>query len=232
MAFLRQNIADIKSRIKAAAKRSGRNPEDIHIVAVTKNFSPEVVQKAVDNGLVLLGENRVQEAHTKIELIKGSVEWHLIGHLQRNKVKMAISMFSMIQSMDSLSLAQEIQKRAEQVGKVIDVLVQVNIGREKTKYGIDPDDTESFVEKVAFFPNMKVRGLMAIAPFKENPEEVRPYFRHLHGILESIKQKSIKNVNMDYLSMGMSNDFEVAIEEGANMVRIGTGIFGARTKNF
>jgi hypothetical protein len=218
MAFLRQNIADIKSRIKAAAKRSGRNPEDIHIVAVTKNFSPEVVQKAVDNGLVLLGENRVQEAHTKIELIKGSVEWHLIGHLQRNKVKMAISMFSMIQSMDSLSLAQEIQKRAEQVGKVIDVLVQVNIGREKTKYGIDPDDTESFVEKVAFFPNMKVRGLMAIAPFKENPEEVR--------------QKSIKNVNMDYLSMGMSNDFEVAIEEGANMVRIGTGIFGARTKNF
>ena len=143
---------------------------------------------------------------------------------------MSIDMFSMIQSMDSLSLAKEIQKRAEQAEQIIDVLVQVNIGREKTKYGIDPTDTESFIEKVALFPNLKVRGLMAIAPFKQNPEEVRPYFRHLKSIFESIKQKSIKNVDMNYLSMGMSNDFEVAIEEGANMVRIGTGIFGARTK--
>jgi pyridoxal phosphate enzyme (YggS family) len=230
MVYLKQNIADIKSRIKVAAKRSGRNPEEIRIVAVTKNFSHEVVQVAVDNGIDLLGENRVQEARTKIELVKGGVGWHLIGHLQRNKVKMAINMFSMIQSMDSLPLAEEIQKRGEQVEQVIDVLVQVNIGREKTKYGIDPDETENFVEKVALFPNLKVRGLMAIAPFKENPEEVRPYFRHLRGILEKIKQKSINNVDMNYLSMGMSNDFEVAIEEGANMVRIGTGIFGSRTK--
>ncbi len=230
MVFLRQNIIDIKSRIKVAAEKSGRNPEDIQLVAVTKNFPPEVVQKAVDNGLVLLGENRVQEARNKIELVKGNVKWHLIGHLQRNKVKMSIDMFSMIQSMDSLSLAKEIQKRAEQAEQIIDVLVQVNIGREKTKYGIDPTDTESFIEKVALFPNLKVRGLMAIAPFKQNPEEVRPYFRHLKSIFESIKQKSIKNVDMNYLSMGMSNDFEVAIEEGANMVRIGTGIFGARTK--
>lgn len=232
MDFLKQNIRDIKSRIKVAAERSGRNPDDIHIVAVTKNFSPEVIQKAVDNGLVVLGENRVQEARNKIELVKSSVEWHLIGHLQRNKVKMAIGMFTMIQSMDSLALAGEIQKRAEQAKQVVDVLVQVNIGREKTKYGIEPDDTESFIEKAALFPNLKIRGLMAIAPFKENTEEVRPYFRRLRSIFENIKQKSINNVNMDYLSMGMSNDFEVAIEEGANMVRIGTGFFGARTKNF
>ncbi len=135
----------------------------------------------------------------------------------------------MIQSLDSLPLAEEIQKRAEQADKTIDVLIQVNIGREKTKYGIDPDDTESFIEEVALFPNIKVKGLMAIAPFKPNPEEVRPYFQHLSSIFKNIKQKFINNVDMNFLSMGMSNDFEVAIEEGANMVRIGTGIFGSRT---
>lgn len=228
MEYLKQNIQQIKSKIKAAAERSGRNWEDIHLVAVTKNFSAEVVQAAVDCGIVLLGENRVQEAKSKIELVKGDVKWHLIGHLQRNKVKTAIGMFSMIQSLDSFRLAEEIQKRAEQAERVVDVLVQVNIGREITKYGIDPDNTESFIEKVSSFPNIKIRGLMAIAPFKENPEDVRSYFRHLYNIFESLKQKSIRNVNMEYLSMGMSHDFEVAIEEGANMVRIGTGIFGTR----
>ncbi|NLZ53309.1 MAG: YggS family pyridoxal phosphate-dependent enzyme [Thermoanaerobacteraceae bacterium] len=230
MSYLKQNIQQIKARIKAAAERSGRSLEDIHLIAVTKNFPAEVVQEAVDNGIMLLGENRVQEAKSKIELIKGDVKWHLIGHLQRNKVKMAIRMFTMIHSLDSFRLAQEIQKRAEEAGQVIDVLVQVNIGKEKTKYGIDHDDTESFIERVALLPNLNVKGLMAIAPFKENPDDVRLYFRHLYDIFVSLKQKSIRNVNMDYLSMGMSNDFEVAIEEGANMVRIGTGIFGARTK--
>jgi pyridoxal phosphate enzyme (YggS family) len=195
---------------------------------VTKNFSAELIQEAVDNGIVFLGENRVQEAKSKVDLVKGNIEWHLIGHLQRNKVKTAIDIFTMIQSLDSWRLAEEIQKRAQQADKVIDVLVQVNIGSEETKYGIDPDDTEVFIEKVATLPNLKVRGLMAIAPFKENPEDVRAYFRHLREIFQSIKEKSIENVSMEYLSMGMSNDFEVAIEEGANMVRIGTGIFGTR----
>jgi len=230
MSYLKQNIQQIRARIKAAAERSGRHPEDIHLIAVSKNFSAEVVQEAVDNGIVLLGENRVQEAKSKIELVKGNVKWHLIGHLQTNKVKDAIRMFSMIQSLDSYHLAEEIQKRAEQAEKVIEVLVQVNIGREATKYGIDPDDTENFIRKIALFQNIKVMGLMAIAPFKENPEDVRMYFRHLYNIFENIKQLSIKNVKMEYLSMGMTNDFEVAIEEGANMVRIGTGIFGTRTK--
>ena len=198
------------------------------MIAVTKNFSAELIQEAVDNGIVFLGENRVQEAKSKVDLVKGNIEWHLIGHLQRNKVKTAIDIFTMIQSLDSWRLAEEIQKRAQQADKVIDVLVQVNIGSEETKYGIDPDDTEVFIEKVATLPNLKVRGLMAIAPFKENPEDVRAYFRHLREIFQSIKEKSIENVSMEYLSMGMSNDFEVAIEEGANMVRIGTGIFGTR----
>ncbi|NLU09956.1 MAG: YggS family pyridoxal phosphate-dependent enzyme [Tepidanaerobacter acetatoxydans] len=230
MSLLEENIANIKSRIKFAAERAGRNPENIDIVAVTKTIPPEIIQKAVDSGLVLLGENRVQEARDKKELVKGNVQWHLIGHLQRNKVKMALGLFSMIQSVDSLPLAEEIQKRAEQIQQTIDVLVQVNIGREKTKYGIDPDNTKSFIEKIALFPNLRVRGLMAIAPFKQNPEEVRPYFRQLREIFENIKQAPINNVNMEYLSMGMSNDFEVAVEEGANMVRIGTGVFGAREK--
>ena len=194
MEYLKQNIQQIKSKIKAAAERSGRNWEDIHLVAVTKNFSAEVVQAAVDCGIVLLGENRVQEAKSKIELVKGDVKWHLIGHLQRNKVKTAIGMFSMIQSLDSFRLAEEIQKRAEQAERVVDVLVQVNIGREITKYGIDPDNTESFIEKVSSFPNIKIRGLMTIAPFMENPEDVRSYFRHLYNIFESLKQKSIRNV--------------------------------------
>jgi len=228
MSYLKQNIQQIKKRIEAAAERSGRNPEDIYLIAVTKNFSAELIQEAVDNGIVFLGENRVQEAKSKVDLVKGNIEWHLIGHLQRNKVKTAIDIFTMIQSLDSWRLAEEIQKRAQQADKVIDVLVQVNIGSEETKYGIDPDDTEVFIEKVATLPNLKVRGLMAIAPFKENPEDVRAYFMHLREIFQSIKEKSIENVSMEYLSMGMSNDFEVAIEEGANMVRIGTGIFGTR----
>lgn len=228
MSYLKQNIQQIKKRIEAAAERSGRNPEDIYLIAVTKNFSAELIQEAVDNGIVFLGENRVQEAKSKVDLVKGNIEWHLIGHLQRNKVKTAIDIFTMIQSLDSWRLAEEIQKRAQQADKVIDVLVQVNIGSEETKYGVDPDDTEVFIEKVATLPNLKVRGLMAIAPFKENPEDVRAYFRHLREIFQSIKEKSIENVSMEYLSMGMSNDFEVAIEEGANMVRIGTGIFGTR----
>ncbi len=230
MSLLEENIANIKSRIKFAAERAGRNPKNIDIVAVTKTITPEIIQKAVDSGLVLLGENRVQEARDKKELVNGNVQWHLIGHLQRNKVKMALDLFSMIQSVDSLPLAEEIQKRAEQIQQTIDVLVQVNIGREKTKYGTDPDNTKSFIEKIALFPNLKVRGLMAIAPFKQNPEDVRPYFRQLREIFENIKQTHIDNVNMEYLSMGMSNDFEVAVEEGANMLRIGTGIFGAREK--
>lgn len=230
MSLLEENIANIKSRIKFAAERAGRNPENIDIVAVTKTIPPEIIQKAVDSGLVLLGENRVQEARDKKELVNGNVQWHLIGHLQRNKVKMALGLFSMIQSIDSLPLAEEIQKRAEQIQQTVDVLVQVNIGREKTKYGIDPDNTKSFIEKIALFPNLRVRGLMAIAPFKQNPEDVRPYFRQLREIFKNIKQTHIDNVNMEYLSMGMSNDFEVAVEEGANMVRIGTGIFGVREK--
>ena len=230
MDSLECNIANIKTRVKAAAERSGRDFNDINIIAVTKNFPVSIIQKAVDQGIVILGENRVQEAAAKVENVKGDVQWHLIGHLQKNKVKRAVEMFSMIQSVDSISLANEINKRADKLKRVVEILVQINIGRETTKYGIEPQQAISFIKDVSLLSNLKVRGLMTIAPYKENPEEVRVYFRHMREIYENIKNKSFENIDMTYLSMGMSNDFEVAIEEGANMIRIGTGIFGARTK--
>lgn len=155
----------------------------------------------------------------------------MIGHLQKNKAKHAVKIFSMIQSLDSLELAEEINRRADKIDKTIDVLVQINIGLEEQKYGINPAQAVEFVEKAALFSNIRIKGLMAIAPFKEDPEEVRPYFRQMHDIFENLRKLDIENVEMRYLSMGMSNDFEIAIEEGSNMIRVGTSIFGARKAN-
>ncbi|HHW02954.1 MAG TPA: YggS family pyridoxal phosphate-dependent enzyme [Thermoanaerobacterales bacterium] len=228
METLEKNLAVVKTKIVEAAARSGRSPEEIHLVAVTKTVPPETIQKAVDLGITLLGENRVQEAGKKVDTVKGNIEWHLIGHLQKNKVKAAVRLFSMIQSLDSLSLAEEIEKRAAEIFKVMDVLVQINIGREETKSGIDAGDAVDFIKKVSQLPHLRIKGLMAIPPFKEDPEEVRPYFRKMNEIFQDIKTMQLKNVEMIFLSMGMTNDFSVAIEEGSNMVRIGTGIFGKR----
>lgn len=225
---LKTNIYDIKSKIAEAASKSGRSPEMVYLVAVTKTVPPERIQEAVNLGLNLLGENRVQEARAKIDSISGDVNWHLIGHLQKNKVKYAIKLFSMIQSLDSIDLAQEIDKRAGQNLKVMDVLIQINIGKEETKSGINVEDALEFTKRVAEFKNLRIKGLMAIAPFKENPEDVRPYFQKMKEIFENIKLQNLENVDMQFLSMGMTHDFTVAIEEGSNMVRIGTGIFGSR----
>ncbi|MDK2877644.1 MAG: dependent protein [Thermoanaerobacteraceae bacterium] len=228
METLEQNIAIVKSKIGEAAAKSGRSPEEIHLVAVTKTVPPETVQKAVNLGITLLGENRVQEAGKKVDIVRGNVQWHLIGHLQKNKVKPAIKLFSMIQSLDSLGLAEEIEKRAGEIRRVMDVLIQINIGREETKAGIDADDAVEFIKKVSQLPHIKIKGLMAIPPFKEDPEEVRYYFRKMNDIFQNIKMMQIENVEMNFLSMGMTHDFGIAIEEGSNMVRIGTGIFGKR----
>jgi hypothetical protein len=228
MEYLEENLKKVNEKIIESAVKSGRSPEDIRVVAVTKTVPPDVIQKAVDCGITILGENRVQEARSKVDLIKGDVEWHLIGHLQKNKVKTAVRLFSMVQSVDSLELAREIDRRAGEINKTIDVLIQVNIGKEATKFGIDYEETEDFIKEVSQLPWVKVRGLMAIAPFKENPEDTRPYFKKMHDLFISIKSLAIENVEMEYLSMGMTNDFTVAIEEGSNMVRIGTGIFGER----
>lgn len=225
---VRRNIMNIRKKIKSAAQRTGRDPKDIQLVAVTKNVSPKMMEEAASAGINIFGENRVQEAVSKYNKVRKNIDWHMIGHLQSNKAKIAVELFSMIQSLDSVKLAKEIDKRANRIEKVIDVLIQVNIGREETKFGINPEDVEGFIRSIANLPNINVRGLMAIAPYSDNPENVRKYFREMKRIFDYIKSLKIEGINMELLSMGMTGDFEVAIEEGANMVRIGSGIFGKR----
>jgi len=211
-----------------AAAKSGRKLEDIYLVAVTKTIPVDIIQQAVDLGITFLGENRVQEAKSKVDLVTADVQWHLIGHLQRNKVKSAVNIFSMIQSVDSLELGQEIDKRAAQINKVMDILIQINIGEEPQKSGVDMQKAPELIRSLAKLRNLRVKGLMAIAPLVEDPEKARPYFRKMKQIFDDLARQNMDNVDMQYLSMGMTNDFAVAIEEGANMIRVGTGIFGQR----
>jgi len=199
------------------------------LVAVTKTATVEQIKEAISAGVKTIGENKVQEAKGKYQVLSADIadiEWHLVGHLQTNKVKYAIEIFDLIHSVDSIKLAEEIDKRSLQFGIMTNILVEVNVSGEETKYGIKPEEVEPFLKEISEFSRIKVRGLMTIAPIAEDKEEVRPYFRKLRELSEKIENKNIKNVKMDYLSMGMTDDFEVAIEEGANMVRIGRGIFG------
>ncbi|HHW30494.1 MAG TPA: YggS family pyridoxal phosphate-dependent enzyme [Clostridiaceae bacterium] len=222
------NIIKLKERVANAALRSGRTINDIKIVAVTKTVEPERINIAVEQGLVDLGENRVQELCNKYGQVNGKCNWHLIGHLQTNKVKYIVDKVCLIHSLDRMELAEELQKRASQHGKILDVLVQVNIAKEETKFGINQEDAVEFIKEISKFENLKVKGLMTIAPLVEDPEEVRYVFRELRKLLIDIQMENINNIDMKYLSMGMSNDFEVAIEEGANIIRVGTAIFGHR----
>jgi len=225
--YLKANLENVRERVKQAAIRSGRTEKDIKIVAVTKTVNTDVIQKALEYGVTDIGENKVQEILEKQDIIKAECNWHLIGHLQRNKVKYIIDKVAMIHSLDSVELAAEINKRACAAGRVMDVLVQVNVSGEETKHGISPVEVSDFLKKVSVFKNIKVRGLMTMAPYADK-ESVRPVFRTLKKIFVDMANENIDNINMEYLSMGMSNDFEVAIEEGANIVRIGTSIFGQR----
>jgi pyridoxal phosphate enzyme (YggS family) len=226
--YIRHNCERINERIAAAAIRAGRNQGDVKLIAVSKTVEAAFVKKALEYGITDLGENRVQELCDKADIIGMKCNWHLIGHLQTNKVKYIIDRIAMIHSLDSLELAAEIQKRAEKAAKRIEVLVQVNVAAEDSKFGIRPEETVEFINKLAKMGNIKVKGLMTIAPLAENPEDVRWVFANLRKLLIDITKENIDNINMDYLSMGMTNDFEVAIEEGSNMVRIGTAIFGKR----
>ncbi|MDP4092036.1 MAG: YggS family pyridoxal phosphate-dependent enzyme [Bacillota bacterium] len=226
--YIKNNIEDIRKRVGTAAVKSGRKPEDIRIIAVTKTVEEERIIKAINAGISDLGENRVQELLKKYDNINEPCNWHLIGHLQSNKVKYIIDKVTMIHSVDSIELLEEIHKKAEKAGRVIDILVQVNVAGEETKSGIAPEEVRQFLKEAAVYRNVKVKGLMTIAPFSEDPESVRPVFRELHKIFIDINKENIDNIDMAFLSMGMSNDFEVAIEEGANIVRIGTAIFGRR----
>jgi len=228
METIKNNLEIINKKIKKAALKVNRNPEEIKLVAVTKTATTEQIEEAINAGVKIIGENRVQDAKKKYHIFTADVEWHLIGHLQTNKAKYAVEIFNCIHSVDSIKLTQEINKRSLQFGKIMDVLVEVNISGEETKYGIKSEEVETFLKEISEFPRIRIRGLMTVAPIVEDKEKVRPYFRKLRELSEKIKSKNIENIKMDYLSMGMTEDFEIAIEEGANMVRIGRGIFGFR----
>ena len=228
MGSIRENI-DAVNRIKGeAAVKSGRKAEDVLLCAVTKTRTAEEINEAIDAGITDIGENKVQEIMDKFDSVK-PVRWHLIGHLQTNKVKYIIDKVSMIHSVDSLHLAQEIDKRAAQHGITMDILIQVNSAQEESKFGIRTDETEGMIRDILDkCPNIRIRGLMCIAPFAENPEDVRVYFAQVKKLYDEYSSIEHKNLDFKYLSMGMSHDYEVAILEGSNLIRVGTAIFGER----
>jgi|SRR5437899_6842379 len=223
---LAENLASIQQRIRAACDRAGRDPASVTLLAVTKTHPPETVKAAVEAGQLLFGENKVQEAKAKIPLCPGKVRWHFIGHLQSNKVRDAVELFEMIQSVDSLALAQEINKRAEAAAKTMPVLLEVNVAGEASKFGYQPEPMLAELTGLNALPRIEVHGLMAIPPFTPVPEKARPYFQKLRELKE--RAEAVLGAPLPHLSMGMSGDFEVAIEEGATIVRLGTALFGER----
>lgn len=221
------NLAAVNERIRAACSRVGRDPAEITIVAVTKTHPPEVVQAAAACGLRVFGENRVQEAKAKIPHCPSSIHWHLIGHLQTNKVRDAVALFEMIQSVDSLRVAEEIQRRAEQAGRRLPVLLEVNVAGEASKFGYSPERLLEELGALNALPRLEIQGLMTVPPWSEDPERVRPWFRKLRELKAACEDRL--GAPLPHLSMGMSQDFQVAVEEGATMVRLGTVLFGPRT---
>ena len=222
------NLSAIRERIAAACARAGRDPASVQLLAVTKTQPPEVVSEAARLGLTLFGENKVQEGKSKIPLCPGRLTWHMIGHLQSNKARDAVELFSMVQSVDSLHLAQELNKRAEQAAKTLPILLEVNIVGEASKFGYKPEQLLLDFEQLNALSRLEIHGLMTIPPWTPLPERVRPVFRRLRELKGQCEQ--ILGVPLPHLSMGMSGDFEVAIEEGATIVRIGTALFGERLK--
>ena len=226
--MLEQNLRNVQAKIAAACERANRNPEDVLLVAVSKTKPLSDVEELIKCNQQDFGENKVQELVDKYENVSTSVNWHLIGHLQTNKVKYIVDKACLIHSVDSVHLAKEIEKEAAKKGVIAKILIQVNIAKEDTKFGISEEDIYDLIDEIKNFEHIQIEGLMTIAPFVENPEKNRVHFRNLHQLSLDIKSKNIDNVNMNVLSMGMTNDYEVAIEEGATVVRVGTGIFGVR----
>ena len=226
--MLKDQWQEVEKRIQAACDRAGRKREEVTLIAVSKTKPVETLQEAYDLGVRIFGENKVQELTAKYEALPKDIHWHMIGHLQTNKVKYIIDKAELIHSVDSLKLAETIEKEAAKHDLIADILVEVNVAEEESKFGMKMEEVIPFVEKVSAFPHVRVRGLMTIAPFVEDPEENRSIFADLHKLYIDIKKKNHDNDTVSVLSMGMTNDYEVAIEEGATMVRVGTGIFGAR----
>lgn len=225
---LRENLLAVEDRIETACRRAGRKRSEVTLVAVSKTKPVEMLREAYDLGVRVFGENKVQEIRGKYEMLPVDIQWHMIGHLQTNKVKYIVDKVRLIHSVDSLNLARVIEKEAEKQNRTVDILLEVNVAEEESKFGLKTSEVLPLVEKVMQLPHIRLRGLMTIAPFVENPEKNRAIFANLHDLYVDIKEKNIDNDTVSILSMGMTNDYEVAIEEGATMVRIGTGIFGAR----
>lgn len=229
--MIRENLMAVEERICKACRESGRKREEVTLISVSKTKPVSMIEEAYAAGSRNFGENKPQELRDKYSVLPGDVKWHMIGHLQRNKVKYIIDKAAMIHSVDSERLAETVNMEAQKHGLIMPVLVEVNVAREESKYGIFEEETLPFIEKISTLPHIRVEGLMTIAPFVENGEENRVFFEKLRKLYVDIKSKNIDNVNMCNLSMGMTGDYEAAIKEGATMVRVGTGIFGERQYN-
>lgn len=226
--MLAQNFAEVENNINKACQRAGRNRDEVTLIAVSKTKPVEMLQEAYDLGSRVFGENKVQEIMDKYDALPKDISWHMIGHLQRNKIKYIIDKVDLIHSVDSVRLAEAIEKEAAKRDVIANILLEVNVAKEDTKFGLMPEEVEDVIEEISKFSHIRVKGLMTIAPFVENPEENRGYFKRLRKLSVDIESKKVDNVTMSILSMGMTNDYEIAIEEGATMVRVGTGLFGAR----
>lgn len=227
--MLKDNFKEVEARIQAACERAGRKREEVTLIAVSKTKPVQMLQEAYDLGNRIFGENKVQEIVDKYDALPADISWHMIGHLQRNKVKYIIDKVTLIHSVDSLRLAEAIEKEATKKGVTADILIEVNVAKEDTKYGVMPEDAARLVSQISALPHIRIKGLMTIAPFVTNPEENRIYFQRLRNLAVDIGENKSDNVTMSVLSMGMTNDYEIAIEEGATMIRVGTGLFGARS---
>ena len=226
---MKEKLEVINRNIKIAAEKSGRTRDDITLISVSKTYPVEDIRKAISLGCNSFGENRVQELVGKIEQLENEkIDWHLIGHLQSNKVKYIIGKTKLIHSVDNIKLLNEIQKHSQKNNLTTDILVEVNVAKEESKHGIDIDDAREFCKVISSYNNIKMQGFMTVAPFVENPEENRSIFRRLYDLSVDIQKQKFNNISTSILSMGMSNDYQIAIEEGATMVRIGTAIFGNR----
>lgn len=226
--MIAEQLQEVRQEIQNACHRSNRNPEEVTLIAVSKTKPVSMIEEAIAAGQTVFGENKVQELCSKYEVLPQDLHWHLIGHLQRNKVKYIADKAELIHSVDSLRLAETINQEGEKHDRTVPILIEVNVAGEESKFGVSVEDTLSLVTEISKLPYVSIQGLMTIAPYVENPEENRPIFRKLKQLSVDIKRKNINNVYMDILSMGMTNDYQVAVEEGATMVRVGTGIFGER----
>ena len=229
--MIQENIKLVEENIKKACEKVGRDVNEVTLIAVSKTTPYTAIEEALPTGVKDYGENKVQELCDKYEILPKDIKWHMIGHLQRNKVKYLVGKASLIHSVDSIRLAEQIEKEYAKADEIANILIEVNMAQEESKFGITSEETEQLVREIAKFPHIRIKGLMTIAPYTDNPESNRVYFRNMKKLSVDIENKNIDNVSMSVLSMGMTGDYQVAVEEGATLVRVGTGIFGERNYN-